>query len=83
MLETSSQGLMHGHSTVEGLDKRKACVFLLLVAVGVLCLGVLAYLLFYAAPHSNTMFKGGGNSMIRQTVPPGTRLVPPESTVHS
>ncbi len=74
---------MHGHGTVEGLDKRKACVFLLLVAAGVLCLGVLAYLLFHAAPHSNTMFKGGGTSMIRQTVPPGTRLVPVEFTVHS
>lgn len=74
---------MHGHSTVEGLDKRKACVFLLLVAVGVLCLAVLAYLLFYAGPHSNTMFKSGGNSMIQQVVPPGTHLVPAVPGVRS
>ena len=74
---------MDGRSTVEGLDKRKACVFLILVAIGVLCLGVLAYILFYATPHANTVLKNGGNSMIRQTVSPATHLLPSGPTVHS
>jgi hypothetical protein len=83
MLETPSQGQMSGRRTVDGLDKRKACVFVILVAIGVLCLGVLGYMLFYAKPHSSTVLKNGGNSMIRQTVPPGTRLAPAEPTVRS
>lgn len=65
---------MDGRSTVEGLDKRKACVFLILVAVGLLCLGVLTYVLFFATPRANTVIKNGGNSIIRQTLPVRTRL---------
>jgi flagellar basal body-associated protein FliL len=53
-----------------GLDKRKACVFLILVAVGVLCICALAYMLFYATPHSNTTIKEGGHSLVRQESPP-------------
>ncbi len=66
---------MNNRCTVEGLDKRKVCMFLVLVAVGLLCLGVLTYVLFFATPHANTIIKKGGNSMIRQTHPAGTRLV--------
>jgi hypothetical protein len=83
MLETPSQGQMNGRGTIDGLDKRKACVFLILVAIGVLCLGVLAYILFYAAPRSNTVIKNGKQSIVRQTVPPATQVVPAESTVRS
>jgi hypothetical protein len=83
MLETPSQGQMNGPGTVDRLDKRKACVFLILVAIGVLCLGVLAYMLFYAAPHSNTVIKNGKHSIVRQTVPPATQVVSADSTVRS
>ncbi len=83
MLETPSHGQMNGRGTVDGLDKRKVCMFLILVAIGVLCLGVLAYILFYAGPHSNTVLKKGGSSIVLQTVPPATQVVPAESTVRS
>jgi hypothetical protein len=53
-----------------GLDKRKACVFLILVAVGILCICALAYMLFYATPHSNNTIKDGGHSLVRQEIPP-------------
>jgi hypothetical protein len=57
-----------------GLDKRKACVFLILVAVGILCICALAYMLFFATPHSNNTIKSGGHSLARQNAPaaPGT-----------
>jgi hypothetical protein len=63
-----------------GLDKRKASVFLILVAVGILCICALAYMLFYATPHSNNTIKEGGHSLVRQEPPPppnarGTLLV--------
>jgi hypothetical protein len=56
-----------------GLDKRKACVFLILVAVGILCLGVLAYILFYAEPHANSPIKNGSGSIVLWTERPGHR----------
>ncbi len=56
-----------------GLDKRKACVFLILVAVGILCICALAYMLFFATPHSNNTIKNGGHSLARREMPP-----PPE-----
>jgi hypothetical protein len=77
------RGQMDGRGTVDGLDKRKACVFLILVAVGVLCLGILAYVLFYATPHSNTVLKNGGHGAVRQAVPPGILPIPLASTVRS
>jgi hypothetical protein len=59
-----------------GLDKRKACVFLILVAVGILCICALAYMLFYATPHSNTTIKEGGHSLLREEAPlPGAAIV--------
>jgi hypothetical protein len=53
-----------------GLDKRKACVFLILVAVGILCICALAYMLFFATPRSNNTIKQGGHSLVRQETPP-------------
>ena len=62
---------MRGSSVARGgLDKRKACVFLLLVAVGVACLCVLAYILFYATPHANPAIKDAGQSLVRPDAPP-------------
>ena len=66
-----------------GLDKRKACVFLILVAVGVLCLGVLAYVLFYAAPHANSPIKNGGGGIVRWMERPGQRTPAPDAAVRS
>jgi hypothetical protein len=58
-----------------GLDKRKACVFLILVAVGILCLVALTYMLFYAPPRSSSTIKNGGHTMLRP--------IQPDLTVHS
>jgi hypothetical protein len=52
-----------------GMDKRKVCVFLILVGVGILCLCALMYMLFYASPHSNTTIKDGGHSLVRGDMP--------------
>jgi hypothetical protein len=52
-----------------GMDKRKVCVFLILVGVGILCLCVLVYTLFYARPHSNTPIKEGGHSLVQRNTP--------------
>lgn len=52
-----------------GMDKRKVCVFLILVGVAILCLCVLAYTLFYARPHSDTKIKEGQRSLVRQNTP--------------
>jgi hypothetical protein len=52
------------------MDKRKVCVFLILVVVGILCLCVLAYTLFYAKPRSNSPIKNGGHSSVRRDAPP-------------
>jgi hypothetical protein len=52
-----------------GMDKRKVCVFLILVGVGILCLCVLAYTLFYARPHSDTKIKEGEHSLVRRNTP--------------
>jgi hypothetical protein len=48
-----------------GMDKRKVCVFLILVAIGLLCLCILAYTLFYARPHANSTIQSGGHSSLR------------------
>ena len=62
---------MSGNSVAHrGLDKRKACVFLILVAVGVLCICALAYMLFFATPHSNNTIKNGGHSLARMMYAP-------------
>ena len=70
---------MHAHSTVESLDKRRVCVFLILVAVALLCVGVFVYTLFYAQPRTNPMIDEHGNSMLRN-ISPGS---PKAESVHS
>jgi hypothetical protein len=52
-----------------GMDKRKVCVFLILVGVAILCLCALMYMLFYAMPHSNSTIKDGGHSLSRRDPP--------------
>jgi hypothetical protein len=48
-----------------GLDKRKVCVFLLLVGIGLLCVGLMAYTLFYARPHANPTIQESPHSSLR------------------
>jgi hypothetical protein len=55
--------------TRDGMDKRKVCVFLILVAVAILCLCALVYMLFYANAHSNPTIKDGGHSLTRLDLP--------------
>jgi hypothetical protein len=52
------------------MDKRKACVFLILVAAGIACICVLVYMLFYATPHANPAIKDADHSLVRQDAPP-------------
>jgi flagellar basal body-associated protein FliL len=66
---------MHGRGTAEGLDKRKVCVFLILVAVALLCVCVIAYVLFYAKPHGNPEIQNAPQSTLRQPAP----LIPDRS----
>jgi hypothetical protein len=66
---------MSGNSVApRGLDKRKACVFLILVAVGIACLCVLVYMLFYATPHANPAIKDAGHSMMRRDASPSATI---------
>jgi hypothetical protein len=66
---SSGRSVSRGRSVNRGMDKRKVCVFLILVVVGILCLCVLAYTLFYARPHSNSPIKNGGLSLVRGDAP--------------
>ena len=50
-----------------GMDKRKVCVFLILVGIAVACLCVLMYTLFYARPHST--IEQRGHSLLQQNAP--------------
>lgn len=52
-----------------GMDKRKVCVFLILVGVAILCLCVLGYTLFYARPHTNPTIEQGGHSLLQHNAP--------------
>jgi hypothetical protein len=52
-----------------GMDKRKVCVFLILVGVAILCLCVLVYTLFYAKPHTDPTIEKEGHSLLQQNVP--------------
>jgi H+/Cl- antiporter ClcA len=57
------------------MDKRKVCVFLILVAIGLLCLCIMVYALFYARPRGNPTIKNGGqHSSLR---------IDPRTSVHS
>jgi hypothetical protein len=66
---------MSGRSAAHrGLDKRKACVFLILVAVGIACICMLAYMLYYAAPHADPTIKDAGHSIVRPDAPPSQTM---------
>jgi hypothetical protein len=57
---------MTARSVASGsMDKRKVCVFLILVAVAILCLCALMYMLFYASGHSDSTIKDGGHRLTR------------------
>jgi hypothetical protein len=47
------------------MDKRKVCVFLILVGIGLLCLLLMAYMLFYASPRGNPTIQNGAHSSLR------------------
>ena len=70
---------MHSHGTLGSLDKRKVCVFLILVAVALLCVLVFVYTLFYAKPRTNPMIQEHGRSMLRRLSPGSPEIV----SVHS
>jgi hypothetical protein len=61
------------------LDKRKACLFVILVAIAVLCACFLIYMLFYAGPHSGSPIHTPGQSLLRPVAP----SLAPRSSVHS
>jgi hypothetical protein len=67
--DMTEQSVSRGRCVNRGMDKRKVCVFLILVGVGIACLCVLMYTLFYAMPHSNSTIKSGGVSMLRRDMP--------------
>ena len=48
-----------------GMDKRKVCVFLVLVGVGLACLLLMAYMLFFATPHANPTLQQGPHSSLQ------------------
>ena len=52
-----------GRGMDRSMDKRKVCVFLILVGVGLLCLLLMAYMLFYASPRANSTIQGGHSSL--------------------
>jgi hypothetical protein len=70
---------MHSSGTLGSLEKRKVCVFLILIAVALLCVGVVVYTLFYTQPRTNPMIEEHGNSML-QHLSPGS---PEITSVHS
>ena len=47
-----------------GMDKRKVCVFLILVGLALLCVLFMIYTLFYARPHANTTIQKGGHTLL-------------------
>lgn len=48
-----------------GMDKRKVCVFLVLVGIGILCLLLIVYTLFYARPQTSPAIQSGQHSSFR------------------
>ena len=47
-----------------GMDKRKVCVFLMLVGIGILCLLVMVYTLFFATPRTNPAIQSEQHSSL-------------------
>jgi type IV secretory pathway VirB3-like protein len=52
------------------MDKRKVCVFLILVGIAVVCVCVLMYTLFYAIPHSNSTIQNSKHSLVQRVPQP-------------
>jgi hypothetical protein len=50
--------------TENSLDKRKVCVFLLLVGIGLLCVVLMLYTLFYARPRGSPPVQNGPHSLL-------------------
>jgi hypothetical protein len=73
---------MNGRGTVDRFDKRKACVFLILVAIALVCVGVLVYTLFYARPHADPAIQKTSQGMVQQTIP-SAKCLAGASTVRS
>jgi hypothetical protein len=48
-----------------GMDKRKVCVFLMLVGIGILCLLVMVYTLFFARPQTSPAIQSQQHSSLR------------------
>lgn len=51
------------------MDKRKVCLFLILVGIGIVCVCVLIYTLFYAMPHSNSTIQNTKHSLLQRHAP--------------
>jgi hypothetical protein len=65
------------------MDKRKVCVFLILVGIAIACLCVLIYTLFYAMPHAGSPIKNGPQSLIRRDMPRVPRTLAEADIVRS
>lgn len=59
----------------EGMDKRKVTCFLGLVLIGLACILLMIYMLFYARPHANSEIRQGRQSELR--MPTLTPMAPP------
>jgi hypothetical protein len=55
------------------MDKRKVCVFLILVVIGLLCFLLIAYTVFYARPHTDPTIEKDGHSSLRHELPTAVR----------
>ena len=55
------------------MDKRKVCVFLILVVIGLLCFLLMVYTLFYARPHTDPTIEKEGHSSLRSKLPTAVR----------
>ena len=69
---------MRGRGTADRMDKRKVCLFLILVAVALLCVCVMAYALFYSKPRTDPKIQNAPHSMLRPLP-----LFPEHPRVHS
>ena len=55
------------------MDKRKVCVFLILVVIGLLCFLLMAYTVFYARPRTDPTIEKDGHSSLRRPAPTAVR----------
>jgi hypothetical protein len=52
-----------------GMGKGKVCVFLLLVGIGLLCVLMMVYTLFYARPHTDPTIQNSPHSSALRLAP--------------